>query len=240
MNQRGLMGCCGILMCGVMALAFAPFASAGGSWLYPDQERYEPGESATIAGQFGGGMLGTMDDGPFFAYLRVDPEAAVAEPDEDALWSIHHTDLPLGRIAIEDGDALRYRGTLTFTIPETAPGLYSIVYCNDPCTEGIGDLIGATIAISHDHDYPLMLQPQEEGLDAGPSVPPTVVRRTYSTLEPSAPTTSNQELAATAIATASTATESTGSGSGLTRPVIIMSGFGVTLLVLLVGRRRLI
>jgi hypothetical protein len=44
---------------------------AGGSWLTPVRDRYEPGEVVTLVGYVGpGGTLGSVEDGPFFAYLR--------------------------------------------------------------------------------------------------------------------------------------------------------------------------
>jgi hypothetical protein len=39
--------------------------------------------------------------------------------------------------------------TVTFTVPDVAPGRYSIDYCNDPCTvTGLGDLIGGSFFVA--------------------------------------------------------------------------------------------
>ena len=53
----------------VHALTGVAPASAGGSHLSPVRDRYEPAEVATLVGYTSGGQLGSLEDGPFYAYL---------------------------------------------------------------------------------------------------------------------------------------------------------------------------
>ena len=128
--------------------------SAGGSWLYPVQDRLEPGDVATFVGYIGHGQLGWVEDGPFFAYLQVDPEPAGEVPG----WSfLRETDVPLGQLEItEHGERgwLSLRVAITFTVPnDLDDGVYPLVYCNSPCTEGLGDLIGAAVHVGAENPW---------------------------------------------------------------------------------------
>jgi hypothetical protein len=138
-------------LAGVVATVGAGgMASAGGSSLVPDRDSYQPGEQATMVGETGAGQLGTVEDGPFFAYLRVDRDLA-AESSPDTWPFVHPSDLPLGELVLATSGRAGDPGvqvSLIFTIPLTLePGTYEVVYCNDPCTTGLGDLIGGTIHV---------------------------------------------------------------------------------------------
>lgn len=129
-------------------------ASAGGSWIHPLEDRYEPGDPAVLQGGFGPGQLGWIEDGPFYAFLRVDPAAVEAAAPEG--WPyIDPSDLLLGELQIEPGGSWEMMATVEFVVPDVEPGLYDVVYCNDPCTDGIGDLIGGTVSIGQDPPRPL-------------------------------------------------------------------------------------
>lgn len=128
----------------VHALSAVAPATAGGSWLSPVRDRYEPGEVATLVGYTSGGQLGWVQDGPFFAYLVVG---------DITLWAEHRlpTDhVALGPLSIQSrGRALRV--SISFPVPHhLAAGLYTVTYCNDPCTTGLGDLIGGSVAVGVD------------------------------------------------------------------------------------------
>jgi len=134
----------------VLLAAMAPPASAGGSWLYPAEDEYSPGDQAVLQGDFGHGQLGWLEDGPFFAFLRVDPDAVEASA-PDAWPYIHASDVPLGEIMFESG-GINLIATVSFIVPELPPGSYEVTYCNDPCTNGIGDLIGGAISVGQSTD----------------------------------------------------------------------------------------
>jgi hypothetical protein len=79
-------------------------AAAGGSWLSPVRDRYEPGETATLVGYVGpGGTLGTVEDGPFFAYLRrLDAPLTVPNDLAMAPFAPQASDLRLGELAVQN------------------------------------------------------------------------------------------------------------------------------------------
>jgi hypothetical protein len=128
----------------VHALAAVAPAAAGGSHMSPVRDRYEPGDVATLVGYTSGGQLGWIQDGPFYAYLVAG---------DVTLWSDRRLPLDhvgLGPLTVQArGRALRV--SITFPVPDHfAPGLYTVTYCNDPCTSGLGDLIGGSVAVSVD------------------------------------------------------------------------------------------
>ena len=138
----------GAIALGSAITAAAP-VSAGGSHLAPARDRYERGEVATLVGYTSGGQLGWVQDGPFFAYLVAD---------DTTLWSDHR--LPddhvgLGPLSVQPrGRTLRV--SITFLVPDhLATGLYYVTYCNDPCTTGLGDLIGGSLAVGVDPPRPV-------------------------------------------------------------------------------------
>ena len=69
---------------------------------------------------------------PFYAYL--DSAAAPGRT----------TDVLLGEIqlVVVDGRVGVLDATLTFEVPDIEAGMWGFVYCNDPCTNGVGDLMG--------------------------------------------------------------------------------------------------
>jgi hypothetical protein len=140
----------------VAVIGGAPPARAGGSWLDPVFDRYEAGEVATLVGYVGPGPLGWVDDGPFFAYLRAGDVQVPPNP----VFSDQGT--PVGRLEVEpagganaNADASLLRVRLSFRLPSSLPpGSYGVAYCNDPCTTGLGDLIGGRLAVGLDPPSP--------------------------------------------------------------------------------------
>jgi hypothetical protein len=144
----------------VHGLGGAPPALAGGTHLQPVRDRYEAGEVATLVGYTSGGQLGWVQDGPFYAYL-VD--------EGTTLWASRRVppeSLPLGPLTVEArGSTLRV--SLSFRLPDQlVPGVYTVSYCNDPCTTGLGDLIGASVAVGVDPPRPV----QREWLPDDPEI----------------------------------------------------------------------
>lgn len=141
----------GSLVC-VIVLGTAP-ASAGGSWFEPARDRYEPGEAATVVGYTGGGQLGWIEDGPFYAYLTPDPSGGARGG-----GLLDTSDIPLGLLLLQEtgrGGYLSLRAAITFTVPpDLAPGEYGFAICNDPCTTGLGDFIGGSVWVGMDPPSP--------------------------------------------------------------------------------------
>jgi hypothetical protein len=92
-------------------------AAAGGSWLSPVRDRYEPGETVTLVGYVGpGGTLGSVEDGPFFAYLRrLEEPLRVPNELQMAPFVPQSGDLPIGQLLVQGtgrGGYLAYRVTI--------------------------------------------------------------------------------------------------------------------------------
>ncbi|HYZ99331.1 MAG TPA: hypothetical protein VE575_11310 [Acidimicrobiales bacterium] len=138
-----------------LTAAPSPAGAGGGDLLYPHRDRYEPGQAVMMVGytepvanrsNAEGDPVQDPDwrtPGPYYAYLRVDPEA-VARDAQPASWpSVHPTDVRLGRVEAEDivtANALRsLRVRATFRLPQDlAPATYTVLVCNDPCTTTLG------------------------------------------------------------------------------------------------------
>jgi hypothetical protein len=144
----------------VAVVVAADPAAAGGSWLRPVRDRYEPGETATLIGYVGpGGTLGAVEDGPFFAYLRrLDVPLTVPNQLAMAPFAPQASDLRLGELAVQNTGRpgyLAYRVSIEFPLPRGLPaGRYGVIYCNATCTKGLSDLIGGVIFVGRDPDGP--------------------------------------------------------------------------------------
>jgi hypothetical protein len=179
-------------------------AAAGGSWLSPVRDRYEPGQVATLVGYVGpGGSLGAVEDGPFLAYLRrLDVPLRVPNELQMAPFGPGADDLPIGQLAVQGtgrSGYLAYRVTIQFRLPNDLPaGRYGVIYCNAPCTKGLSDLIGGVVFVGTDPDFPITREwppdePERANLDGnlGPPAPePAPVPATTDT-----PTTSVERVA---------------------------------------------
>lgn len=145
-------------MTGLVALTFAVTAlggtaGAGGSTWYFEQPSYEPGDivRAGAAVSWGhDGTLGTPEDGPYGAWI-VPHEAT-----ESMMWGNSPDITPLiqqhGRyvadVEIELGpgpiNGVLYGpnvARVAFELPRVAPGFYTLVHCNWPCTTFLGDIL---------------------------------------------------------------------------------------------------
>ena len=144
----------------VVATMAVPVA-AGGSWLRPVRDRYEPGEMVTLVGYVGpGGTLGSVEDGPFLAHLRR-LDVPLTAPNELAIapFTPQPSDLPLGELVVQNTGRpgyLAFRVSIQFRLPsDLRVGRYGVVYCNSTCTKGLSDLIGGVIFVGTDPDGPI-------------------------------------------------------------------------------------
>jgi hypothetical protein len=137
-------------MAALTAAVVASPASAGGSWLQPSWERVEPGQNISISGDVSPGQLGWIDDGPFYVYLLGEKYGRTVSEGRGGA----STDVPLGELTIA-GSSASTLVSADFEIPDDAPpGEYWVMACNDPCTTGFGDLIGAVLYIGMDPPAP--------------------------------------------------------------------------------------
>ena len=127
------------LLVGLLAV-WSGGAGAGGGSLAPVQDRYEPGQEATLVGY----TQGPVPDEPFYAYLRA--------ADDGSLPALDDTGRYVGELAVRETthrDYRRFRVSVTFVVPATLPaGQYEVTYCDDPCTgQFLGDLVPSPVSI---------------------------------------------------------------------------------------------
>ncbi len=137
-------------------------ALAGGSWLEPSWERVEPGDHVELSGEVFHGALGWLDDGPFFAYLSGSEHGLTIDEGKRGPT----TDVPLGPLLIDQRNN-RLNVSVDFELDsDIQPGEYWVLVCNDPCTTGLGDLVGGILYVGVDPP-PL----EEELTDVAPEQP---------------------------------------------------------------------
>lgn len=200
-------------------------AAAGGSWLQPSSERVEPGQHISLSGNVSPGQRGWIDDGPFYVYLLGETYGLTLSEGRGGV----STDVPLGELAIA-GSGTNVSVSADFTVPDDAPpGEYWVMACNDPCTTGLGDLIGAVLYIGMESPSP--------GDAVGDAPRPPVATSTADLVVPAvsidAPTKDGKP---TYRALAPHPTRSTGLSAAW---VAMSAGFGTLVLAFaLVTRRR--
>ena len=159
----------------VALAAPAPAGAGGGDWLYPHRDRYEPGQQVLLVGYTEAIARSTSDDsvlakaalrgdGPYYAYLRVDPGAVErSAPRDGSPWPyIHPTDRRMSRVTAEEVSpvANRYlslRVSASVRLPrDLDPGVYTVIVCNDPCTTTLGWLYGSPLSVGIDPAGPIV------------------------------------------------------------------------------------
>jgi hypothetical protein len=121
------------LMTVVFVLSFGA-ARAGGSWIEFPGDRALVGDTVTGVGHFGEGQQLPVSAGPWFAILR---------PNEPGVEEV-----PLGPVTIGESNFYGWKATTTFTVPDVPVGEYWVDVVNAQ-GEGVGDLIGGFLLISH-------------------------------------------------------------------------------------------
>jgi hypothetical protein len=152
-----------------------PAGAGGGDWLYPDRDRYEAGQQVRLVGYTEATARSIVDDralsaaymrrnGPYYAYLRVDPAAVErdATQDGDPWPHVHPSDRRVARVAVEEVPPVpsRYfslRVSAAFRLPQGLdPGLYQVIVCNDPCTTTLGWLVDSSLHVGIDPVEPII------------------------------------------------------------------------------------
>jgi hypothetical protein len=168
-------------------------ASAGGSWFSPAEDRYEQGETATVVGYSGRGTQGWIENGPYYAYLI--PGSGGGGDGDSSL--LPPSAVRVGQLLLQEtgrGGYLTLRAAITFPIPsDLVSSRYSFTVCNDPCTMGLGELIGGEVWVGVDPPQPLgrsdwpAEDPARQGLPASvplPAPPPTTTALPTTTTPP--------------------------------------------------------
>lgn len=92
------------------------------------------------------GQSGWVEDGPFYAYLSGAAFGTTVSEGRGG-WA---TDVLLGELEISERSH-NARVAIDFTLPDgMPPGEYTVGVCNDPCTTGLGDLIGGSLYVGVD------------------------------------------------------------------------------------------
>jgi hypothetical protein len=126
-------------------------ASAGGSWMYGEWDRYEPGETVTMVGYFGWGQQGWLEDGPFFANVRPAMQSPTDQPPTVLTAPVQFSNKVL---QMSFGALEQVRIETTFVLPaDLPPGQYMVAVCNVGCKKGIGDLVGGPLPVGVDAEW---------------------------------------------------------------------------------------
>jgi len=157
-----------------LLLAARPASAGGGSFTF-GQASYEPGDRAYAWGDLYDAQQ-VREDGPFGAWI-------VPESDARTFGDVPPGAVYVGDLTLHEGDhpsALRTAAwvEVTFTVPDLAPGEYTIVECNRPCTTGIEDITGR---------HPFTLVAPAAPTTTAP--PPTAPAPTTTTAAPATTTT---------------------------------------------------
>jgi hypothetical protein len=152
-----------------------PADAGGGDLLYPDRDRYEAGQQVRLVGYTQAQARSTVDEGalvgadvqrngPYYAYLRVDPAAVERDTPRDVgPWPyVHPTDRRLGQVTVDEvtpaaGPNYSLRVAVAFWLPRgMAPDVYEVTICNEPCTRTLGWLYGSPVAVGIDPADPIV------------------------------------------------------------------------------------
>ncbi len=150
-----------------------PAGAGGGDRLYPHRDRYEVGQQVLLVGYTEAIARSPGDDsvlaraalrgdGPYYAYLRVDPAAVQrdAPRDDSPRPYVHPTDRRMAQVTVEEFTpvASRYvsvRVSASFRLPRgLARGMYDVIVCNDPCTTTLGWLVASPLYVGIDPEGP--------------------------------------------------------------------------------------
>ena len=140
----------GTALLAAATITFAAPAYAAGAELAPGGVRVEAGEQIELTADVSPGALGWVEDGPFFAFLLGEGYGKVLTSAPGGAT----TDVPLGEVSIQPAGNHAAVSVLVTVPPETPPGRYQIVICNDPCTTGLGNLTGGTLFVGVDPPPP--------------------------------------------------------------------------------------
>jgi hypothetical protein len=170
----GIGGAAAVVAWALTLVAPAPAGAGGADQLYPDHDRYDPGEQVRLVGYTQALARSTIDErvlsgvelrrnGPYYAYLRVNPAAAERDAArEGGPWPyVHRTDRRVGRVTADEftpatGD-YSLRVSAAFRLPrDLAPGVYGVTVCNDPCTTTLGWLYDSQLHVGVDPADPIV------------------------------------------------------------------------------------
>jgi hypothetical protein len=152
-----------------------PAGAGGGDLLYPDRDRYEPGQQVRLVGYTQAQARSTVDqrvlagadvqrNGPYYAYLRVDPAAVDRDTPRDVgPWPyVHPTDRRMGQVTVDEVTPVAsphhaLRVSAAFRLPQgLPPGVYDVTICDEPCTTTIGWLFSSPVHVGIDPADPIV------------------------------------------------------------------------------------
>jgi hypothetical protein len=132
----------------VLASSIPEVAVAGGAVFEFDRRYYVPGDHVSGRVTFGQGSGKPIraEAGPFTAYIVPGSMWLDSPP-------IPPSAISVGEMGLARSPIRGWVATLDFTLPEVAPGTYSIAFCNDPCTVSVmGELTGGWFQVVPSQD----------------------------------------------------------------------------------------
>lgn len=141
------------LLATLVASAALP-AMAGGWWTYPQLDEPIPalgiGDTTTVTAQ----VLFTSTDeadavqtaGGYYAYLVrgidiVGLDEAMRQANPGDWWTTPQETILLGQLTLGPNDSNLSNATVTFVVPEVAPGGYDLMLCNQGCSVPLADVV---------------------------------------------------------------------------------------------------
>jgi hypothetical protein len=184
---------------GLVLLAGAGPAGAGGASLYLEQAEYLPGQSARAEGGISitdSAESGWIDDGPYYGYLIGTDRFAELSATVQHWPFVPAEAIRVGEVRAQpDAGCCSATFALDFVVPSLSRGHYAILICNEPCTKTLGDYTGGGIAINAVGAPPLtdIVAPDAAAAAPPASLPATAEPASASSPTPKAP--ENNELA---------------------------------------------
>jgi len=219
-------------------------AGAGGSVWYFDRPFYEPGDLVVAGAAVSWGHwpeLGTPEDGPYGAWIIPWQEPAEGHAVGGVAEQIERARYVADVRIVVGGDRINGVGYgpnvawVEFPLPAVAPGLYSLLHCNYPCTKPLGDITWGLFWVGPPPPGAIPTSGQ-----SAPDAAPPPVPEPPSTTAPATPTSTIAPTTTTAATrlTRSVHADLSETSSVSTTAIVVFAISGAAIGALTLVRRR--